>query len=177
MTPPFGAVTSITLAFLASAGPVGAQSVAEVVVRPAKIPQLVASYPADGASLPGGVVVMKLVFDQPMQDGGWSYSPSPEGAFPDCLARPRLLEDRRTFVLLCSLPLTTKFAVRVNGAPDFTGASGKSAPAQSLIFETTDRRTTALQEALKAAGLSLEDDPIMGKDAAPGAIAAAPKRP
>ena len=97
-------------ALLASALPLAAfgapaPPTQELVVVAAKTPKVIASYPSEGQTVPGGTVVLKVVFDQPMQGAAWAYGPQAGERFPDCLDRPRLLEDRRTFVLLCSASL------------------------------------------------------------------------
>jgi hypothetical protein len=144
-----------------------------VVVAP-KDPKVTSAFPSDGAHIPGGTAVLKIVFDQPMTPSAWSYSPSSEGKFPECLKRPRLLNDRKTFVLLCSLPTNTAFAVAVNAAPDFVSTARKAAPPFVLRFSTTSDVTVAMHDALTQAGLGDQDDPIMGWDPAQGAVQAPP---
>jgi hypothetical protein len=135
----------------------------EVVVVAPKPASLSATYPADGAEVPGGTLMMKLVFDQNMAPGGWSYTPSDKGLFPRCLARPRLLADQKTFVLLCSLAVNTTYALEVNATAQFESEGGRRPAPHVLIFKTTDAPTLGLHDALAAAGLSDADDPIMGE--------------
>jgi hypothetical protein len=120
------------------------------------------TYPNAGASIPAGTVILKIVFDQPMTPDAWAYGRSADGDFPDCLAEPRLLSDRRTFVLLCSAALANRaYAVEINLAPRFASADGRSAKPYTLKFSTNDDITRGLHDALLQAGLDDSDDPIM----------------
>jgi hypothetical protein len=140
-----------------------------VVVAP-KTPKVIATYPREGETVPGGPLVLKIVFDQPMRPEAWAYGPAPGGRFPDCLDRPRLLDDHKTFVLLCSASLNAAFALSVNAAPDFTGTGGRAAEPYVLRFSTSGDPSTGLAEALKSASLTEADDPIMTASAAQGAV-------
>jgi len=132
-----------------------------VVVTPGPGPAVKSTYPADGAKVPGGELILKLVFDQPMAPDAWSYGPAAGADLPDCLARPRLLADQRTFVLLCSVDTDHAYAVEINAAPRFAGADGRTAQPYLLKFSTTSDRTSGLGDALAQAGLAATDDPIM----------------
>jgi hypothetical protein len=142
----------------------GAQPTPEVkglTIVPGPGPAVTSTYPAAGASVPGGALVLKLVFDQPMAPGAWAYGPSPDGDTPDCLAKPRLLADQRTFLLLCSLAENHRYAVAINPVPRFASTQGRSAQPYELKFSTTNEMTRALHDALAQAGLDDTDDPIM----------------
>jgi hypothetical protein len=156
------------------AGPAGAQPSApipqEIIVTAPKDAKVVATYPADGSVVPGGSTILKIVFDQPMTAEAWSYTPSAKGRFPDCLARPRLLGDRRTFVLLCSLAVDTTYALSINATPTFETAGGRKPPPYTLSFRTGAPGDVGLHNALAAAGLTDADDPIQGTAAAAGAV-------
>ena len=133
-----------------------------------KDPKVVATYPAVDAVIPSGTAVLKVVFDQPMTPEAWSYVQSKSGAFPDCLARPRMLADKRTFVLLCSLATEQVYALEINGAPGFVSSARRSAPPYLLRFKTSDQPTLALHDALQQAALTDGDDPIMDWNGAAG---------
>lgn len=169
---------ALTLAVLALASggaqgpPTSPPPVQEVVVVAPKDPKVVLTYPANGAASPGGTVVLKIVFDQPMTPDAWSYTASPDGAFPNCLDRPRLLSDRRTFALLCSLPPDTHFAVNINANPEFLSAAGRTAGPYRLQFTTSSDETLSLHDALALASLTDADDPILDAVAGDGAVQA-----
>jgi hypothetical protein len=165
-------------AVTASPPPSKPQDVLVVARRPVD-PKVISTFPADGAAVAGGQVILKITFDQPMIPEAWSYGPAGGGGFPDCLARPRLLNDRRTFVLLCSASLNSAFAVEINAAPDFVTVAHRTLPPFTLHFKTTSDASDDLHDALLAAGLTDADDPIMTWNGAGGGAAsvAPPPRP
>ena len=138
-----------------------AHEVQPLVVVPGPGPAVGSTYPAAGARVPGGVMILKIVFDQPMTPDAWAYGRSEGADFPNCLANPRLLADQRTFVLLCSVASNHAFALQINAAPRFASAYGRSARPYVLRFSTTADATINLHEALAQAGLADTDDPIM----------------
>jgi hypothetical protein len=150
--------TDLTRAATSAAPPA---AVSELVVPGGPPPKMVSSFPAEGAQVPAGVLIIKLVFDQTMAADGWSYGRSERGDFPTCLAKPRLLADKRTFALLCSVAAHTTYAIGINAAPAFTGANGRLAKSDSLSFSTADTQVTGLHDALEQAGLTDADEPIM----------------
>jgi hypothetical protein len=138
-----------------------ATPVSELRVPGGPPPKVTASFPAQGAETPAGVLVIKLVFDQPMAADSWSYGQAPGGDFPSCLAKPRLLADKRTFALLCSVAAHKTYAIAINPAPAFAAANGRLAKPDTLSFTTTDTQVVALHQALDQAGLTDADEPIM----------------
>ena len=137
------------------------KNVEGVVVAGGPPPAVQSTYPAPGGRVPAGAVIVKIVFDQPMTPDAWAYGPSADGDFPKCLANPRLLNDQRTFVLLCSLPPNRTFALAINAAPRFANAYGRSAKPYTLTFATTDADTPGVHDALLQAGLTDNDEPIL----------------
>jgi len=139
----------------------GTHEVQGLTVVPGPGPVVKSTYPAAGASVPGGVVILTLVFDQPMTPDAWAYSRSAGADVPDCLSKPRLLADQRTFVLLCTAAANHAYAVDINAVPRFASTLGRSAQPYTLRFSTTADVTRALHDALSLAGLDDVDDPIM----------------
>ncbi len=150
------------------------QDVTVVAPKPVKV---TGTYPADGASVPGGTVIIRISFDQNMSADSWSYTRSDKGKFPNCLTKPRLLPDRRSFVLLCSLDLNTAYAFDVNASPTFETVGGRKAPAVPVSFRTSGDINIGLHQALDSAGLQDADDPIMNEVSTPGAIRSPPPEP
>ena len=133
-----------------------------VVVSAGPGPLVRSTYPASGGTVAGGMLILKIVFDQPMAPDAWAYGQAAEGDFPDCLAKPRLLGDQRTYVLLCSVEPGRAYAVQINPAPRFANADGRSAKPYTLKFATSDGDIVrSLHDALQQAGLADDDDPIM----------------
>ena len=151
-----------------------------VVVPPSKDPPAVSgTYPAAGAAISPGTLVLKVTFNQRMDPNGWRFDRGAD-SYPACLARPRLLPDEKTFVLLCSVGGQGKFSILFNapGAGGFANLAGQRASAFELQFSTSDGASVGtLQDAIKAAGLKAEDDPVMDKRPATAALAANPPRP
>jgi hypothetical protein len=146
-----------------------------VVVVSGPSPKVVGSFPAEGAQVSAGVLVLKVVFDQAMAPDAWSYGPAENRPLPSCLERPRLLADKRTTVLLCSVAAHTDYAVQINPTPQFASADGRAAKPYILHFATGDVAVRSLHDALSEADLSDADDPIMRwQDAGAGVSHSAP---
>lgn len=179
-------LSHLLLCLCVLAGPAAAQTAAaprqadELVIHatPPVDPKVVSTFPADGGKAPGGIVVLKIVFDQPMVPEAWSFGQAADGAFPHCLKTPRLLNDKRSFALLCSVAPNRAYAVQINASPDFVSARGRSAKPFLLRFSTTDDIVYDMQTALKQAGLTDADEPIMTWNAQPGGVSSvAPPKP
>jgi hypothetical protein len=166
-----------SLAGGARAGAPASTPVAEVTVPGGPAPKVTASYPADGATVPAGTLVLKVTFDLPMTPDNWSYSRAPDAGFPNCLERPRLLADRKTFVLLCAVGAHQDYAIQINTPKDFAADSGRSAKPTLLRFSTTDVGPRDIHDALAEAGLTDQDDPVMTwKDGGAGISQAGPSQ-
>ena len=146
----------------------------EVTAR-SGVPKVVASYPAPGQTVAPGVLVLMMRFDHRMTPGAWDYGAAADA--PPCLGRPRLLKDERTFVLMCSLGFNKRFSVTVNAdlkggadAKGFVDAAYTPAQAYVLAFSTSGAEPVAsVADALKAAGLTDVDSPILDSQPGPGA--------
>lgn len=142
----------------------------EVTARGAP-PKVVASYPAPGQTVAPGALVLMVRFDHRMAPDAWNYGAGADA--PTCLDKPRLLQDERTFVLMCSLGFNQHFALNVNGGPKgFVDAARVAAQPYPLAFSTSGAEPVAdVADALKAAGLADVDSPILDSEPAraPGA--------
>jgi hypothetical protein len=134
------------------------------VVAPSKTPpSIVATYPVDGATVMPGALILKLTFDQRMNPDDWRFDRA-DGGYPSCLARPRLLPDEKTFVLLCTVGGAGKFSIQMNGpgAGGFANLANQRAKPLLLQFSTEDGASlSTIKDAMKSAGLKAEDDPVM----------------
>jgi hypothetical protein len=153
-----------------------------VVVPPSKEPpSIVKTYPEAGATVMPGALVLKVIFDQRMNPGDFRFDRA-EDRYPSCLARPRLLPDEKTFVLLCTVGPSGKFSVQMNGpgAGGFANLANQRATPLLLHFSTQDGASlSTIKDAIKSAGLKDEDDPVMDNRPA-GAIlqaSGAPAKP
>ncbi len=133
------------------------------VEAPRPPPRRVRTYPAEGATVPFGVLVLTIGFDQPMSADRAPQMVGAAGAeeTPDCLPGWRLLPDRRTFVRLCTLKAGHAWRVRLEGDA-FRSSQSKPAEPLELSFRSDPQTTdTSLAEALKSAGRAPEEGPIV----------------
>ena len=139
--------------------------VAGVAVMAGDPPKMVSTFPASGAEVAPGVLVLKIAFDQPMTADTWSYAKATGGDYPLCLGAPRLLADNRTFVLLCSTAPGKHYGVAINMAPAedkaFVNAGDRRSPPFELTFSTSSGEPVrTVKAAMKAAGLGDLDMPV-----------------
>jgi hypothetical protein len=136
-------------------------TVSPVTVFPATAaPKLTKSYPAAGQATAAGVLVMSVTFDQPMLAAGFDFGPATGGEQPQCLRTPRLLEDKKTFVLLCTTEPSKTYALSFNARPQgghqggFENTAEHRAEPATLSFSTmAGEGPKDVHEAMKAAGL------------------------
>jgi hypothetical protein len=131
------------------------------VVAPSGAPKVLSTYPAQGAAVPPGSLALTVRFDHRMAPDAWSYGGG-DGA-PACLEKPRLLDDEKTFVLLCTVGFRGSFTVRLNAdGKGFHDLAGTMAAPLRLSFTTTGGDPTlTTADAIKAAGLKDTDSPIL----------------
>lgn len=157
--------------FCALAGAAAAQPKAEphevspLTVYPAgQRPKVVATFPAAGQALPGGVLILTVTFDQQMSPDGFDLAAEP-GAEPlPCLKVPRLLDDGKTFAWLCTTGFGKTYALSLNAAATggFANMAGQRAEASALAFSTTTSTDGPrnVAEAVKQAKLKTFEIPI-----------------
>ncbi len=141
-----------------------------VVAAPAKEPpKVIATFPAAGKTVAPGALILKVVFDQKMNPGGWDYGKGAD-AYPACLERPRLLPDEKTFVLLCTVGGNRKFSVSLNDGRDggFENLAGQRATPGAFDFATDNGNSSqTIEDAMKAASLKVDEGPVMDIKPAP----------
>lgn len=152
------AATAAVAAVAADAPPT---HVAGVTISGGPQPKIYLSYPAEGSTVPAGVLVLKVIFDQAMTPDAWSYAKTADAAFPDCLGKPRMLADQRTFVLLCTITANQAYALQINTGGAFKNADGRSAAPIVLHFTAGDPGVFYMEDALTNAGVASTDAPIM----------------
>ena len=135
------------------------------VMPPTQKPKVVATWPASGETITPGVLVLKVVFDQQMTPRDFAYGLGAEGDKLRCLKTPRLLNDNKTFVLLCTTLPGKTYAIALNpdapGGPAFSNLAENRAEPSTLSFTTgTGAPITTLRDAIKTAGLGGLDMPV-----------------
>jgi hypothetical protein len=148
---------------LAQAPATGSATVAGVEVQAVPPPAIVGSYPAQGATIAPGTLVLKIAFDQRMAADAWSYSKLADSEDPQCLGTPRLLNDEKTFVLLCSVLPGKAYGVGINLTPGkaFVDRGGRRPPPLELRFKASSGEPVhTLKAAMTNAGLGDLDVPI-----------------
>lgn len=157
-------------------GGLSPKTVAPVTVFPqTEAPTVASVFPAAGETIAPGALVLKIVFDQKMDPNGFDIEAATGGQAPSCLKTPRLLNDGKTFVLLCTTAPKSAYALAFNAAPKggFANIAGNRAKPGALAFSTNDEDGPRdLAAAMKIAKLGPADTPIE-TDASP-AMAAAP---
>lgn len=69
----------------------------------AEPPRLLSSYPANGSTVRGGIVILRLTFDRPMTcEGLLNHIEQYENPCPAPLNSPMVSRDRRTFLTVCT---------------------------------------------------------------------------
>ncbi|MBS0364005.1 MAG: hypothetical protein JSR98_21740 [Proteobacteria bacterium] len=160
VAPPVGAppgTVEMRVAPQTKPAPAPGNTVSPVTVFPATAaPKLAKSYPAAGQATAAGVLVMSVTFDQPMLPTGFDFGPAAGGEQPHCLRTPRLLDDKKTFVLLCTTEPSKTYALSFNARPQggFENTAEHRADPTTLSFSTTNADGPKdVHEAMKAAGL------------------------
>jgi hypothetical protein len=147
--------------------------VSPVTVFPAtNAPKIVKSYPAAGQALQAGILVLTVTFDQPMVKTGFDFGWAPASPSLSCLKTPRLLDDNKTFVLLCTTEPHKNYSLTFNAQPQggFENVAEHRADPATLAFNTTDGDGVEnIHDAMKAASLRDLDMPIQDTPALPPA--------
>jgi hypothetical protein len=139
-------------------------------------PKVTATYPTAGQAMSAGVLVLTVTFDQKMLDRSFDIGPGAGGEMPNCLKTPRLLDDGKTFVLLCTTDPHKTYALAFNAGSQggFANIAEHRAEPSTLAFTTTDGDgPRSIPEALKAENLRPIDMPIQTDPDVGGRLAAA----
>lgn len=154
------------------APPAPPKTVSSLTVVPGDRATVVSSFPAAGQVVAPGVLIVKVTFDQKMLGTSFDIEALPGAAMPSCLKVPRLLNDGRTFVLLCTTAPKTSYGMAFNQAPSggFENVGEVRAAGSTLSFSTSDAQGPVdIASAMKVAGLSDGDEPIADAPADPDA--------
>ncbi len=116
-------------------------------------PHVVTTFPANGASVAPGVLVLRVTYSQSMFDESWSYVTSADGEYPECAPTPRLLDDKKSFALICRTSGKHNYALWLNRGPyaNFMNKGRRIAVPYELKFSTSDADPVfTLKEAVAA---------------------------
>ena len=148
----------------APAGEMSSRTSVVTVTASRIVPHVQSTFPALDAKVAPGLLVLRVTYDTRMRPEGWSYARETGADYPDCAAAPRLLDDRRSFVLICRTLPGRRYAVWFNRPPldDFSSLGRRPAIPFELKFATTDDEPVrTLTEAMKAdAALSALGNPV-----------------
>lgn len=169
-------------AFAALAAPAAlAQTVSPLTVMAGDPPKVTGTYPAQDQAVTPGVLVLKVTFDQKMLLSGFDFGAGPTGEALECVRTPRLLNDGKTFVLLCRTWPHKTYGVTFNasGQAGFANEGDVKATSATLSFTTTAvEPIRTVEAAVKAAGLTEIDGPVQETgNVAPPAVTAAAMAP
>ena len=107
--------------------------------------------------------LLAVTFDQPMVRTGFDVGSAPGAPPLACLKTPRLLDDAKTFVLLCTSEPHKTYNLTFNAKPQggFESAAEQRADPATLSFKTTDGDGAEdIHTAMKNASLRPIDVPI-----------------
>jgi hypothetical protein len=135
-----------------------------VVVSGGPAPKLISSLPADGATVAAGVIALTLKFDRPLAEKPILRALGREsgGSAPPCLAQPRELDDGKTLVILCATGPGKTYEIALGPEAGLMGPGEKSIQPADLHFATNETIIDNIPDALEAAGLPVDADPVMG---------------
>lgn len=156
-------MTVFAMLMALTASTAAAQTVSAVTVVAGDPPKVVSTYPAQDQAVAPGVLILKVAFNQKMLPTGFDYAPAPGAESLECVKTPRLLNDEKTFVLLCRAWPGKTYGVAFNASEKlgFANQGELRATSATLAFTTTSgepiRTVTA---GVKAAGLEPTDTPI-----------------
>ena len=142
----------------------GTQVSGVTVTASVAVPHVQSTFPALGTKVAPGLLVLRVTYDTKMRPDGWAYAREAGVEYPDCAQAPRLLDDGRTFVLICRTLPSKTYAIWFNRPPlqDFASLSRRPAGAFELKFATTDDDPVrTLPDAMKAdPALSTAANPV-----------------
>lgn len=103
---------------------------------PKAAPRVLATTPAEGATVPPGPFALSVTFDRPMARRSWSFVQDAPETYPDCARTPVPSADRRTFTLRCVARPGGRYEVWFNRGKfaNFRSADGVPATPYRLRF-------------------------------------------
>jgi hypothetical protein len=104
-------------------------------------PKLVSTYPARGATIRPGVMILRLTFDKPMTcQGLLGIDEAKANPCPAPLEEPLYSRDRHTFLTVCRIDGNGSYGLKLTG---FSSVTGQIAEPDELTFQTSDEEPVA----------------------------------
>jgi methionine-rich copper-binding protein CopC len=131
--------TSLLLAAAAATVGVGIATAVTATAAPeGAAPKVVATEPAEGATVPAGPFKLKVTFDQKMVADSYSFVIVRDGTFPPCQKTPTISADGISFSLDCTLESGKSYALGFNSGSymNFKNEAGVAAVPSELHFST-----------------------------------------
>jgi hypothetical protein len=97
---------------------------------PTTPPRVVETYPAAGAVVPAGKLVLKVTFDRPMR-ASWSFVNRDAASAPRCDGKPVQSADGRSFSMTCTVEARRRYWMGFNSANFQKFVSAEGVPAIS----------------------------------------------
>jgi hypothetical protein len=131
-------------------------------------PKLVSSFPAQGAVVRPGILVLRFTFDLPMScDGIFQPDPPWRKPCPGTVQHLVISFDRRTIRMACMVEKDAYYGLRLNSLPylHFRSMAGRSAEPYALAFSTSSQaEITTLEEAQAQDTQMRPDTPLLARD-------------
>ena len=109
-------------------------------------PKVVATFPADGAVVRPGVVVVRVTFDQPMScDASFDGASDLPNPCPGRWREVTLSQDRRSFRTVCEVKAGVRYRLTVH---DFHNSRGMAVPAEVTFSASGSAPIGTIQQAL-----------------------------
>lgn len=121
-------------------------------------PKVVSTFPAEGATVRPGVLVLRVTFDVPMScKGFFAARPPLASPCPDARQHWVLSFDRRTIRAICHVEPNTRYGVRMSDQPDsrFYSLQGKPLDIYEFAFATSNGAE------IQTVSDSLDQDPLV----------------
>jgi hypothetical protein len=110
-------------------------------------PKVVSTFPAKGAMVRPGLLILRVTFDRPMTCIGLlqGHDPIPDPC-PPPLREPMISRDKRTFLTVCMVEANRHYGLWLR---NFTSLGGRSPSSYEMVFNTSNKEDiTKVEEAV-----------------------------
>ncbi|HEX4098309.1 MAG TPA: Ig-like domain-containing protein [Caulobacteraceae bacterium] len=123
-------------------------------------PKLISSFPANGAKVKPGIIIVRLTFDLPMACSALIDGPVlTDNPCPAPLVDPVISRDRRTFMTVCAVQPNSHYGIWLDGPssppPRWTDLAGHELASRQINFTTSGgAKVSAIKDAIA-------EDPVL----------------